>query len=119
MYKEDDSVNGVSTHSRLKAAGSTSLAVGYRSLRFNTQPPKGGWICSAMSSINRIGFNTQPPKGGWMINHIKMILTNGFNTQPPKGGWLPKRVVGSRPAGFNTQPPKGGWLLLWPVSTVA
>ena len=46
---------------------------------FNTQPPEGGWICSAMSSINRIGFNTQPPEGGWYRRYA--IPTNPHRFQ--------------------------------------
>ena len=33
----------VSTHSRLKAAGSVVLSGVGRDTRFNTQPPEGGW----------------------------------------------------------------------------
>ena len=33
----------VSTHSRLKAAGRQRFFDSGRRLRFNTQPPKGGW----------------------------------------------------------------------------
>ena len=33
----------VSTHSRLKAAGSQVLASTQRPNSFNTQPPEGGW----------------------------------------------------------------------------
>ena len=78
--------NAVSTHSRPKAAGqSHSLGhvllwfqhtaarrrlarqlLGYsRQIRFNTQPPEGGWGKYPMKSSNRQSFNTQPPEGGW------------------------------------------------------
>ena len=33
----------VSTHSRLKAAGRTATGYISSSIRFNTQPPEGGW----------------------------------------------------------------------------
>ena len=36
----------VSTHSRPKAAGSTTVYVEFPFARFNTQPPEGGWACS-------------------------------------------------------------------------
>ena len=34
----------VSTHSRLKAAGFWLPTPAYQNCRFNTQPPKGGWL---------------------------------------------------------------------------
>ena len=37
---------GVSTHSRLKAAGSCSKSASNSSIGFNTQPPEGGWFRS-------------------------------------------------------------------------
>ena len=40
----DEIVDGeVSTHSRLKAAGKIAINSLYGALGFNTQPPKGGW----------------------------------------------------------------------------
>ena len=33
---------------------------------FNTQPPKGGWISTALHLPSPRCFNTQPPKGGWV-----------------------------------------------------
>ena len=36
-------VIGVSTHSRLKAAGSASIRAVSEAICFNTQPPEGGW----------------------------------------------------------------------------
>ena len=76
----------VSTHSRLKAAGTHKITFLYCS-SFNTQPPKGGWGFWVSLAFPKRCFNTQPPKGGWGWG---MRMTNnwdGFNTQPPKGGW--------------------------------
>ena len=42
-------------------------------LRFNTQPPEGGWASSLMALIRVICFNTQPPEGGWYIRIASMI----------------------------------------------
>ncbi len=36
----------VSTHSRLKAAGSLKSAAKSKARGFNTQPPEGGWLGS-------------------------------------------------------------------------
>ena len=55
----------VSTHSRPKAAG---VAVGddfQTTLRFNTQPPEGGWVYLHHLLKRWLCFNTQPPEGGW------------------------------------------------------
>ncbi len=58
----------VSTHSRLKAAGSIWLYIKAARRCFNTQPPKGGWfLASFKGDTGERGFNTQPPKGGWGI----------------------------------------------------
>ena len=34
-----------------------------------------------------VGFNTQPPEGGWMPTALTASNKNSFNTQPPEGGW--------------------------------
>ena len=59
--------NTVSTHSRLKAAGRDGACRFDWRHRFNTQPPKGGWSHSINTAAARRGFNTQPPKGGWPL----------------------------------------------------
>ena len=56
----------VSTHSRLKAAGQCYIAVRLTHCRFNTQPPKGGWHLLVVFDWRYSGFNTQPPEGGWL-----------------------------------------------------
>ena len=33
-------------------------------------------------------FNTQPPEGGWVIIWLRIGLLRRFNTQPPEGGWI-------------------------------
>ena len=55
----------VSTHSRLKAAGCKKRYAVQPLQSFNTQPPKGGWISKFFSGFAHESFNTQPPKGGW------------------------------------------------------
>ena len=58
-----------------------------------------------------VRFNTQPPEGGWVGISRDFKVTPSFNTQPPEGGWLrPFRCCTTRRR-FNTQPPEGGWLL--------
>ena len=55
----------VSTHSRLKAAGSPPLGGFLLSVGFNTQPPEGGWFLRVETTRRKRCFNTQPPEGGW------------------------------------------------------
>ena len=67
------SLAGVSTHSRLKAAGSGVIDNSKGCLSFNTQPPEGGWKPDKKPDGNPDGFNTQPPEGGW-INDFTTII---------------------------------------------
>ena len=78
----------VSTHSRLKAAGNAYRDKNSLALRFNTQPPEGGWVILLSHRLNQSCFNTQPPEGGWMRILALFDDGNGFNTQPPEGGWI-------------------------------
>ena len=56
---------GVSTHSRLKAAGGFIEPISIVFCGFNTQPPEGGWALNGLIYSFRACFNTQPPEGGW------------------------------------------------------
>ena len=40
-------------------------AVFLYAIRFNTQPPEGGWADRATDFTIAVCFNTQPPEGGW------------------------------------------------------
>ena len=122
----------VSTHSRLKAAGTSCMTAITKTACFNTQPPEGGWrqfLCHP--SLYREGFNTQPPEGGWVKNGMpfnpykvsthsrlkaagwlgaaSILVSECFNTQPPEGGWKVRRYPPPWVERFNTQPPEGGW----------
>ena len=37
--------------------------------------------------LNLIRFNTQPPEGGWPNGCAAPHCPACFNTQPPEGGW--------------------------------
>ena len=39
----------------------------FKTCRFNTQPPEGGWELSAEFEEVMACFNTQPPEGGWIL----------------------------------------------------
>ena len=80
-------VFAVSTHSRLKAAGQHSFSIrGCRRERFNTQPPEGGWTAGCFLFWSILCFNTQPPEGGWPYRIRIRAYPRRFNTQPPEGG---------------------------------
>ena len=63
--KNQDGTFSVSTHSRLKAAGLYLYTGVPGAGSFNTQPPEGGWGYNDKALTNMGGFNTQPPEGGW------------------------------------------------------
>ena len=58
-------VGNVSTHSRPKAAGEALYWGVEAAIRFNTQPPEGGWRLAVRLHSCCDCFNTQPPEGGW------------------------------------------------------
>ena len=78
----------VSTHSRLKAAGMGTVGV------FRYQ--------HSVSTHSRL-----KAAGASFVSDISVLSC--FNTQPPEGGWNPAIKSQSRVSSFNTQPPEGGW----------
>ena len=86
--KNQDGTFSVSTHSRLKAAGLYLYTGVPGAGSFNTQPPEGGWGYNDKALTNMGGFNTQPPEGGWRLSGGDVGLSGCFNTQPPEGGWV-------------------------------
>ena len=122
----------VSTHSRLKAAGSDRRSVLSGRICFNTQPPKGGWrrvqqngeAAQTVSTHSRLkaagNIWGRPVQISYVSTHSRLKAAGlssrpclpfhtRFNTQPPKGGWIPAWQICAAFGGFNTQPPKGGW----------
>ena len=49
-------IQGVSTHSRLKAAGFIKFRCSFKTYCFNTQPPEGGWDMDGVYMIVEILF---------------------------------------------------------------
>ena len=79
----------VSTHSRLKAAGRRVPRRSVCTLRFNTQPPKGGWVVELPQDATYTVVSTHSRlKAAGTMCGLVFIRSIGFNTQPPKGGWL-------------------------------
>ena len=89
---------GVSTHSRLKAAGqiNVSFAISDK-VSTHSRLKAAGYLLPFRLPIS-FCFNTQPPKGGWFEKDGILLAAEGFNTQPPKGGW------GQHTAHWDKQP---------------
>ena len=100
----------VSTHSRPKAAGGSTAKWRFLIIRFNTQPPEGGWSCSYCITVWIALFQhtaarrrleaelTTPqrptavsthsrPKAAGPTSDVLRLHGRSFNTQPPEGGW--------------------------------
>ena len=70
--------DAVSTRIRPKAAGcaaGTTLSV---MIRFNTQPPEGGWPLLLRLPRMEQRFNTQPPEGGWRLGRVRLRKSKEF-----------------------------------------
>ena len=124
-------MTGVSTHSRLKAAGHKRAVHRFARAGFNTQPPEGGWIDDAaryraghVSTHSRLKAAGTTLLAIWrrriVSTHSRLkaagqsqgsmrCVSSGFNTQPPEGGWIRFATASSEAVCFNTQPPEGGW----------
>ena len=61
-----NSILGISTHSRAKAAGSLVSVVQYQFRNFNSQPREGGWFPLFPHAAPHFDFNSQPREGGWL-----------------------------------------------------
>ena len=99
--------DGVSTHSRPKAAGQqqgSSRAYG----GFQHTAARRRLLRFLVSQSQTKGFNTQPPEGGCPIGRFSFSLISFQHTAARR------RLDGGRHGqpdrlGFNTQPPEGGW----------
>ena len=135
-----DSILGVSTHSRPKAAGTVLTNCHLlQSVSTHSRPKAAGCLHSLnrrsqiVSTHSRpkaagplpfagilvpLGFNTQPPEGGWNVRSCIGAPAKRFNTQPPEGGWSGRGNPCLTHRCFNTQPPEGGWRLYQSVHTI-
>ena len=132
----------VSTHSRPKAAGQPANGSRLLMIRFNTQPPEGGWQDSSDGLSWLPSFNTQPPEGGWSGNttHDQTVelfqhtaarrrldqtiacfaFNFGVSTHSrPKAAGNTFYIISHKIICFNTQPPEGGWVSTSPTETAA
>ena len=60
-------------------------------VRFNTQPPEGGWFRAVRQTIHGNSFNTQPPEGGWQNNKKSLIFINVSTHSRLKAAGLRRR----------------------------
>ena len=90
-----------------------SLMYQLRCVRFNSQPPEGGWVLHQVSVSMTTSFNSQPPEGGWIY---KFRYGEGFDVSThsrPKAAGMPTVWYGRMVTSFNSQPPEGGWRRSW------
>ena len=139
--------DAVSTHSRLKAAGTPEAVLVKATSGFNTQPPKGGWVMgrssrglaevSTHSRLKAAGYSPKEYREMRLVStHSRLkaagvcqfrrgrdIVVSTHSRLKAAGGKTSKRQ--NQAGGFNTQPPKGGWVprrgnraeLLWRFNT--
>ena len=80
-------VDAVSTHSRLKAAGPFPKDCSdQKAVSTHSRLKAAGKMCRLGFCVHAC-FNTQPPEGGWSVSMQLLLFRQGFNTQPPEGGW--------------------------------
>ena len=85
-------------------------AVFLYAIRFNTQPPEGGWMSKSIQWLKYAFVSTHSRLKAAGRRHVCLdYLPQGFNTQPPEGGWIRVMMRQYGAWGFNTQPPEGGW----------
>ena len=99
----------VSTHSRLKAAGGnieimafTHLVSTHSRLKAAGNQNRSAILFNYVSTHSRL-------KAAGIGRFRRSAGRRRFNTQPPKGGWGAPRQCAPCLSRFNTQPPKGGW----------
>ena len=76
----------VSTRSRPKAAEVTGVAA-VLAWMFQHAAARRRLADLPKSTLPTIRFNTQPPEGGWSPLFWRCACLRCFNTQPPEGGW--------------------------------
>ncbi len=83
-----DIINGVSTRQTKR-------------LRFNTQPPEGGWHFNELLIFQSPKFQHAAARRRLVRAHRLIAIAAGFNTQPPEGGWVLDLVAVSKVSEFQ------------------
>ena len=110
LLKDVRNLKKVSTHSRLKAAGCQirKLLIVLK-VSTHSRLKAAGMLHGAFVLIKDC-FNTQPPEGGWQNTKIEHIDQTNVSTHSrlKAAGSIPSKSRANPPC-FNTQPPEGGW----------
>ena len=81
--------DGVSTHSRPKAAGGLQPIDLMRRLRFNTQPPEGGWVIVRVAeSKNTVSTHSRPKAAGLVLCQLFSFASVSTHSRPKAAGYL-------------------------------
>ena len=79
-------------------------------IRFNSQPPEGGWFHQLAFANHNLSFNSQPPEGGWLTRKHRCRCLRRFQlTAARRRLEVDLRHDYPFHLGFNSQPPEGGW----------
>ena len=87
------------------------LLICSRPIRFNTQPPEGGWGTApvGLSGDIEVSTHSRPKAAGYRpIPRLRPIDVSTHSRPKAAGHRARKRQQKHR--SFNTQPPEGGWL---------
>ena len=108
-YTARDIRHFVSTHSRLKAAGHFPFACFQPIGCFNTQPPEGGWVILAIWRCRLdVSTHSRLKAAGVILAIWRCRLDVSTHSRLKAAGPIkpnPNNII----KGFNTQPPEGGW----------
>ena len=109
-------------------------------LRFNSQPPEGGWPCrrkwcwtsrrfqltaarrrlagktDATAAISAVSTHSRPKAAGRGILSPRWPMPVSTHSRPKAAGRLAIWLLMVRRCCFNSQPPEGGWLFVVPHS---
>ena len=109
IFVQNGANQGISTHSRLKAAGGVSLCrVSYLSVSTHSRLKAAGAMAYLQLLPRYVSTHSRLKAAGGGVGD-PVAQRRRFNTQPPEGGWNGFRAILHATACFNTQPPEGGW----------
>ena len=84
--------------------------IGRLTMRFNSQPPEGGWkpLFIGLAQSATVSTHSRPKAAGYEYRY-EYRYEYSFNSQPPEGGWETTKRPRKGMKCFNSQPPEGGW----------
>ena len=103
----------VSTHSRPKAAGPKAKVAALKVSKFQHTAARRRLAAAAARAWHNVRFNTQPPEGGWgFIGSSYTVYVVVSTHSRPKAAGKSCTCPSATHHRFNTQPPEGGWFCL-------